>query len=84
MHYVETFDRNQIMMTTWGSLAELESIARLIDAFVDSLDLTDYGVKWHRRDVRHMIPGVCYKLYIYGSDNGIKSSRKLAKSCNVR
>lgn len=28
-------------------------------------------------------PKSLFKVYIYGSDNGIKSSRKLAKSCKV-
>ena len=45
MHYVKSFDRNQMMMTTWDSMVDSESTARLIDAFVDSLDLSKYGVK---------------------------------------
>lgn len=45
MHYVESFDRSQMMMTTWDSMVDPESTARLIDAFVDSLDLSEYGVK---------------------------------------
>lgn len=34
MHYVEVFDKNQIMMETWDSTADLDSTERLIDAFV--------------------------------------------------
>lgn len=84
MHYVETFDRDQMMMTTWDSLVEPDSTARLIDAFVDSLNLADYGVKELAAEGRPPYdPRGLYKLYIYGSDNGIKSSRKLAKSCHV-
>lgn len=84
MHYVETFDRDQMMMTTWDSLVEPDSTARLIDAFVDSLNLADYGVKELASERRPPYdPRGLYKLYIYGSDNGIKSSRKLAKSCRV-
>lgn len=84
MHYVETFDRNQMMMTTWDSMVDPESTARLIDAFVNSLDLADYGVKELASEGRPPYdPRGLYKLYIYGSDNGIKSSRKLAKSCKV-
>ncbi|MCR5598896.1 MAG: hypothetical protein K6G19_12070 [Lachnospiraceae bacterium] len=37
MHYIEAFDRNQMVMTSWYSLVEPESTARLIDAFVNSL-----------------------------------------------
>ena len=63
---------------------EPDSTARLIDAFVNSLDLSDYGVKEMAREGRPPYdPKSLYKLYIYGSDNGIKSSRKLAKSCKV-
>ncbi len=57
MHYVEAFDRNQMMMTTWDSMVDPESTARLIDAFVNSLDLTDYGVKEMAAEGRpRMIP----------------------------
>ena len=84
MHYIESFDRNQMMMTTWDSMVDSESTARLIDAFVDSLDLSKYGVKEIASEGRPPYdPRSLYKLYIYGSDNGIKSSRKLAKSCKV-
>ena len=84
MHYVKAFDRNQLMMTTWDSMVEPDSTARLIDAFVNSLNLSDYGVKEMAQEGRPSYdPKSLYKLYIYGSDNGIKSSRKLAKSCKV-
>ena len=84
MHYVQAFDRDQFMMTTWDSMVDPESTARLIDAFVDSLDLSDYGVKELASEGRPPYdPKGLLKLYVYGSDNGIKSSRKLAKSCRV-
>lgn len=84
MHYIKAFDRNQLIMTTWDSMVEPDSTARLIDAFVNSLNLSDYGVKEMAQEGRPSYdPRSLYKLYIYGSDNGIKSSRKLAKSCKV-
>lgn len=84
MHYIESFDRNQLMMTTWDSMVAPESTARLIDAFVDSLDMSEYGVRELPLEGRPPYdPRSLYKLYIYGSDNGIKSSRKLEKSCKV-
>lgn len=84
MHYVESFDRNQMMMTTWDSMVDPESTARLIDAFVDSLDLSEYGVKELAPEGRPPYdPKALYKLHIYGSENGIKSSRRLANSCKV-
>lgn len=84
MHYVQAFDRNQVMMTTWDSMVESESTARLIDAFVNSLKLSDFGIKERASEGRPPYdPKSLLKLYIYGSDTGIKSSRKLAKSCKV-
>ena len=84
MHYVKAFDRDQMMMTTWDLMVDPESTARLIDAFVNSLDLSKYDVKELATEGRPPYdPKSLYKLYIYGSDNGIKSSRKLEKCCKV-
>lgn len=84
MHYVEAFDRNQMMITSWDSMVDHESTARLIDAFVNSLNLADYGIKEIASEGRPPYdPKSLLKVYIYGSDNGIKSSRRLAKSCKV-
>ena len=37
MPYVKNLDRNQMMVTSWDTLVEKESIARIIDAFINSL-----------------------------------------------
>ena len=39
MPYVELQNRNQIKMVTLDTLVDSQSIARVIDKFVDSLDL---------------------------------------------
>ena len=84
MPYVQTFDRTQMMMCSWDSFVDPESIARLIDAFVDSLDLKKYHVKEVAKEGRPSYdPRGMYKLYIYGSRKGIRSSRKLEESCKV-
>lgn len=84
MPYVSTFDRTQMMMCSWDSFVEPESIARLIDAFVNSLNLINYGVKEAAAEGRPSYdPKGMYKLYIYGNRKGIRSSRKLAESCKV-
>jgi len=84
MPYVSTFDRTQMMMCSWDSFVDPESIARLIDAFVNSLDLMNYGVKEIAAEGRHSYdPKGMYKLYIYGSRKGIRSLRKLSESCKV-
>lgn len=84
MPYVSAFDRNQMMVCSWDSFVDPESVARLIDAFVNSLDLTKYNVKEAAKEGRPSYdPRGMYKLYIYGSRKGIRSSRKLAESCRV-
>lgn len=84
MPYVSTFNRNQMMMCSWDSFVDPESINRLIDAFVNSLDLTKYEVKEVAKEGRPAYdPKGMYKLYIYGNRKGIRSSRKLAESCKV-
>lgn len=84
MPYVKTFDRDQFMMCSWDSLVDPESIARLIDAFVKSLDLSKYEIKEASSDGRPAYdPKGLLKLYIYGSRKGIRSSRKLAESCKT-
>ena len=84
MPYVSTFNRNQMMMCSWDSFVDPESIARLIDAFVNSLDLAKYEVKEAAKEGRPAYdPKGMYKLYIYGNRKGIRSSRKLAESCKV-
>lgn len=84
MHYVSGFNRDQMMMTTWDAFVDQYSTARLIDAFVESLKLSELGIKEMAVEGRPSYdPRSLLKLYIYGSDNGIKSSRKLAKNCKV-
>ena len=86
MSYVPTFDRNQMMFCSWDALVDAESIARIIDAFVDSLDLEELGIRERkgREEGRPSYdPRGMLKLYIYGSRKGIRSSRKLAENCRI-
>lgn len=84
MPYVAGFDRNQMMFVAWDLLVDKDSIARLIDAFVNSLDLGKLGFKEMSAEGRPAYdPKAMLKLYIYGSRKGIRSSRKLAESCKV-
>lgn len=84
MPYVQTFNRDQMMVCSWDSFVDPESVARLIDAFVNSLDLKKYEVKEAAKEGRPAYdPKGMYKLYIYGNRKGIRSSRKLAESCKI-
>ena len=84
MPYIPTLNRTQLMMYSLDSLVEKDSTARLIDAFVDSLDLSQFNIKQMSCEGRPAYnPKGLFKLYIYGSVEGIRSSRKLAKSCKI-
>lgn len=84
MPYIKTFDRDQMMFCSWDSFVDEQSIARIIDAFVNSLNLADFGVKEAAAEGRPSYdPRGLYKLYIYGNRKGIRSSRKLEESCVV-
>lgn len=86
MRYVKGVDRNQVMMCTLDSFVDEESDARLIDAFVDHLDLEELNIIKSKAasegrpayDPRSML-----KLYIYGAEHSIRSSRKLAEACRL-
>ena len=72
MPYVKTIDRNQMYMTSLDMMVDPDSIARIIDAFVDSLDLTGMGFtntnpSSEGRPAYN--PGSLLKLYLYGHRN---------------
>lgn len=67
MPYISGFDREQLMCCSWDSFVDKESIARIIDAFVNSLDISRYGVKPVSVEGRPAYdPKSLYKLYIVG------------------
>lgn len=83
-YIVKPIDRNQLTLRNLDSMVEWNSIARVIDCFVDGLKLPELGFKKTE-------PGFegrpCYdpqsmlKLYLYGYRKSIRSSRKLATAC---
>ncbi len=85
MPYIEKpIDRNQMTIRTLDSMVEWDSVARVIDCFVDRLDLKELGFE----KTEPCFEGrPCYdpqsmlKLYLYGYRKGIRSSRKLAAAC---
>ncbi len=46
MDHIQGQDRNQIVMTSLDQWGLRESFARIIDAFVDALDLSGFGFKY--------------------------------------
>lgn len=80
MGYVEGIDRDQIMMVSYDDLVEGESMARLINRFVKVTDLGKMGFS-HTTPASTgrppYDPSPMTKLYLYGYENGTRSSRKL-------
>jgi transposase len=85
MKFITGQDRNQIPLFASSLEAAIaqDNEVRLIDMFVDSLKLEDYGFEFefmeNGRPAYH--PSILLKLYIYGYINRIRSSRTLQKEC---
>jgi transposase/uncharacterized protein (UPF0179 family) len=84
MQHIQGQDRNQISMVSLDELISTENAVRLIDAFVEKLDLgaMHFVTKSIKQEGRPSFEGkVFLKLYLYSYMNGIRSSRKMEKEC---
>lgn len=82
MGYIEGTSREQTMMMTYDDLVEDESMARLIDRFVEVSNLEKMGFCHTASTLTgrpSYDPAAMTKLYLYGYENGIRSSRKLER-----
>jgi transposase len=85
MRFIHGQDRTQTHLFPISldeSIAE-DNEVRLIDLFVDSLDLNDFGFKvdFQQNGRPAYRPSDLLKLYIYGYLNRTRSSRNLEKEC---
>jgi len=85
MKFITGQDRNQIPLfaSSIEAAIDQDNEVRLIDMFVDSLTLADYGFKvtFIENGRPAYRPTDLLKLYIYGYMNRIRSSRVLEKEC---
>lgn len=84
MQYITGSSRHQTFFSTLEDQVSADNAVRLMDAFVDKLDLIKLGFTGtvHKSEGRPPYePGVLLKLYLYGYLNKIRSSRKLEKEC---
>lgn len=86
MHHVPGKNRNQPLDGTLEELVSPTSFARIIDAFVDALDLESFDFTYFQlneqgRPPYH--PAVMLKLCLYGYQHGIRPCRKLADACRL-
>lgn len=82
--YEEGTDRNQVQVVSLEDLIGENNPVRVIDAFVNSLDIVKMGFQYAQTKEtgrKPMNPSDMSKLYIYGYFNGIRTSRKLEKEC---
>jgi transposase len=84
MEYIKGINRQQSYFATLEDQVAADNGVRLIDAFIDKLDLGKMGFKntVHKSEGRPpYAPQILLKLYLYGYLNKIRSSRKLEREC---
>ena len=82
MHHVKSEPRNQMQIFCLDQMVDTNSFVRIIDFFVDSIDLKSFGFKHVtlKEEGRPPIhPALLLKLYIYGYRFNVRSSRKLER-----
>jgi transposase len=85
MQFIQGNNRHQTYFITLEDQVGADNPVRLIDAFIDKLELQQLGFTntMHKSEGRPpYAPGVLLKLYLYGYLNKIRSSRKLEKECS--
>ena len=86
MHHVKSEPRNQMQIYCLDQMVDPNSFVRIIDFFVDSIDLKSFGfkhvtLKFEGRPPIH--PAQLLKLLIYGYRYGVRSSRKLEREATL-
>ena len=85
MNFITGTSRHQTYFARLDDQVANDNSVRLIDAFVDKLQLhkLGFGNTVHKSEGRPPYePGVLLKLYLYGYLNKIRSSRKLERECS--
>ena len=85
MQFIQGNKRNQTYFATLDDQVSIDNPVRLMDAFIDKLELQKLGFvnTVHKSEGRPpYAPAVLLKLYLYGYLNKIRSSRKLEKECS--
>ncbi|MBN2571326.1 MAG: IS1182 family transposase [Ignavibacteriales bacterium] len=86
MEHKQGSDRNQLIMFSLESAIPEDSFVRIVDAFVDSIDLKSFGFahvecKEEGRPPYH--PAILLKLFLYGYHYGIRTTRKLEREAQT-
>lgn len=85
--FITGTDRNQLVLfqETLEERIEEYSYVRVMDIFVESLNLQELGFKSEpsKKGTNEYNPKDLLKLYLYGYRNKVRSSRKLEEMCKV-
>ena len=92
MNTIQGIPRHQMQFTSLDDFIGTENAVRIIDAFVEKLDLVKLGIlstNATKQQPKKSNPGgaprynhkLLLKLYLYGYLNKIRSSRKLEQEC---
>jgi|TARA_Y100000310_G_scaffold328120_1_gene395698 transposase len=85
VEYRRGIPREQLFLYTQciDELVEEENIVRIIDAYIDMLDMSKLGFHMNENTTGAPAyrPQVKLKIYVYGYLNGIRSSRRLEREC---
>ncbi len=85
MQFITGQPRHQSYFSTLEEQVAPDNAVRLIDAFIDKLDVQQLGFTKtiHKTEGRPpFAPQVLLKLYLYGYLNKLRSSRKLQRECS--
>jgi transposase len=86
MNHKQGTDRNQMTMFCLESSIAQDSFVRVVDAFVDAVDLKSFGfahVECQEEGRPPYHPAVLMKLYLYGYRYGVRTSRKLEREART-
>ena len=84
MQFIQGNNRHQTYFATLDDQVAPDNSVRIMDAFIDKLDLQKLGFTntMYKAEGRPpFAPAVLLKLYLYGYLNKIRSSRRLEKEC---
>jgi len=86
MQHKQGEERNQMFMFSLESAIAADSFVRVVDIFVDAIDLKSFGfshVECHEEGCPPYPPSALMKLYLYGYRHGINTSRKLEREAQT-
>jgi transposase len=86
MQHKQGEERNQMFMFSLESAIAADSFVRVVDVFVDSIDLKSFGfehVECHDEGCPPYHPSALMKLYLYGYRYGIRTTRKLEREAQT-